>query len=247
MKYEELWVPSSLEEAQWYCDSINQGDRFWEHGRELARDVIEIAKRVYDDLSDKTAIDFGCGVGRTVIPLAEEFGRVIGVDVSKEMIDLAPKDKGNVEFTLTSNPAPFRPNTVHTICSFYTFQHMDVPDVKSAMRRMYTALKPGGVCVLDFSGNGAPFSGDATVEVTTPPIRKTIAYTPDIVANLATEVGFPKSRIEVVTFRRDGDDYTYHRLIARKSLRKRREKKSEDDSKRGANAQGSADSNQQRN
>ena len=40
-------------------------------------------------LSDGVALDFGCGVGRLTQPLADYFKRVVGVDISPTMLDLA--------------------------------------------------------------------------------------------------------------------------------------------------------------
>ena len=38
------------------------------------------------DESNQTIADFGCGTGRTLIPLSEQGHRVVGVDLSQEML-----------------------------------------------------------------------------------------------------------------------------------------------------------------
>lgn len=59
-------------------------------------------RRCLDDLGGprKTVLDLGCGVGKYLRALSRRFGRVIGVDQSEELLEIARRDHGrrkNVE------------------------------------------------------------------------------------------------------------------------------------------------------
>lgn len=58
--------------------------------------------------SDKTVLDFGCGVGRFTADLAELINGVsVGVDVSKKLLDLCVRSQ-NVDFCLVSEISTLR-------------------------------------------------------------------------------------------------------------------------------------------
>ena len=61
---------------------------FAEGTAEISR-VMERVLAVAPDLPRGLAVDFGCGVGRLSQPLATYFDRVVGVDISPTMIELA--------------------------------------------------------------------------------------------------------------------------------------------------------------
>ena len=48
-------------------------------------------RRVFGTFEPRSALDFGCGVGRLLIPLAKECGSGVGVDIADGMLDLAAK------------------------------------------------------------------------------------------------------------------------------------------------------------
>lgn len=50
-----------------------------------------IRKHLVPQFSPKRALDFGCGVGRLVIPLAKRVSEVVGVDIAPAMLDLCLK------------------------------------------------------------------------------------------------------------------------------------------------------------
>src|SRR5712692_4401882 len=65
----------------------DQEEAFIASGREdYARYVRPFLEKMRFDPRGKTALEIGCGIGRLARSLAEEFGDVIGVDVSAEMI-----------------------------------------------------------------------------------------------------------------------------------------------------------------
>ncbi len=78
--------------------------RFFDTGR---RQVAELAARIEahtgSTLQARRALDYGCGVGRLTLPLAERCEHVYGVDVSPSMLHEADRNArhmslGNVEW-----------------------------------------------------------------------------------------------------------------------------------------------------
>ncbi len=65
------------------------------------------------DGSSRIAVDIGCGTGRNLIPLAERGWRVIGVDLSLEMLG---EFKSKAQSILQSQPVAIRANMAHLEC-----------------------------------------------------------------------------------------------------------------------------------
>lgn len=135
----------------------DEQEAFFASGREdYARYVRPFLEKMRFDPRGKTALEIGCGIGRLARCLAENFGEVIGVDVSPEMIARAsaaglPRARflavsgGGLEGVANAS--------VDFVVSFAVFQH--VPD-KKAIRRYFEetarVLKPGGVFRLHMKG-----------------------------------------------------------------------------------------------
>jgi SAM-dependent methyltransferase len=72
-------------------------DGKWDIGRFFQTGTSEIAFLLYELDAQQlvvrhgSALDFGCGVGRLTQALAPHFDRVVGVDVSPSMVDLATR------------------------------------------------------------------------------------------------------------------------------------------------------------
>src|SRR5277367_1629330 len=65
---------------------------FFESGRLHVEYVMQVVRKHIDaDFTPKRALDFGCGVGRILIPLAQVTQEVVGVDVSPSMLHEAKR------------------------------------------------------------------------------------------------------------------------------------------------------------
>ena len=63
---------------------------FFTSGERDIRRVLASLRKAFGPFEPKSALDFGCGVGRLLIPLARECGHAFGVDVSEPMLDSGP-------------------------------------------------------------------------------------------------------------------------------------------------------------
>lgn len=104
-----------------------------------------------------TVVDLGSGAGNDVFiarSIAGASGRVIGIDMTPEMIDKANRNNakigyGNVEFRLGEiENMPIEDNTADVVVSNCVLNL--VPDKQKAFSEMYRIIKPGGhFCVSD--------------------------------------------------------------------------------------------------
>jgi SAM-dependent methyltransferase len=110
--------------------------------------------RHYDSGLSGTCIEIGCGPGRLTCALAEDFDRVVGLDVSPEIIDHArgvvPE---NVSLELVSgSEIPVADGTANGVFSLAVLQHLETFEVvRGYLRESYRALAPGGSLMLNIS------------------------------------------------------------------------------------------------
>lgn len=101
--------------------------------------------------TEATVLDVGCGSGwaaRLIAQLARE-GRVVGIDVSDEMVRLAREESvnhPNVEFQVASaEQLPFKDAEFSYAFSMESLYYYT--DIGQALREIRRVLKPGGVFV----------------------------------------------------------------------------------------------------
>lgn len=79
------------------------------------------------------AVDLGCGTGQVTIPISKYFDRVLGVDVSSDMINEARNDStgiNNIEWQVNSSEAvQLESNSVDLITIAKAFHWMDKPKI----------------------------------------------------------------------------------------------------------------------
>lgn len=96
-----------------------------------------------------TCVDFGCGLGRVSQALSKYFGKVIGIDISQNMLTQARLLSKDVEFICnqTSNLQSLPDASVDFIYSNIVLQHMNWTLQKSYIEEFGRILKKGGWAV----------------------------------------------------------------------------------------------------
>ena len=108
-----------------------------------------------EGISPKSAVDLACGTGSVALLLAKKYERVIGVDLSEEMLTVAfqkvVEADVNVQFTCQSLQQMRLPRAVDlAVCALDGLDYiLDPADCKEAIRRVYKALNPGGIFIFD--------------------------------------------------------------------------------------------------
>ncbi|HMD30961.1 MAG TPA: class I SAM-dependent methyltransferase, partial [Candidatus Acidoferrales bacterium] len=106
----------------------------------------------------KTALEIGCGVGRMTAAFAQEFGEVIGIDVSPEMVKKArARELPGARFLVGSgcDLSGVEDRSADFAFSYIVFQH--IPEKAVILRYFEEAarvLRPGGL--FRFHVNGLP-------------------------------------------------------------------------------------------
>ena len=108
-----------------------------------------------EGLRPRTAVDLACGTGTVSILLAQQGLRVIGVDMSEEMLTVAQQKTEGLEnpprFVCQSLQKLVLPRGVDlAVCALDSLDYITDPkDCAEAIRRVYRALNPGGIFIFD--------------------------------------------------------------------------------------------------
>lgn len=105
-------------------------EEFFQTGEEHCWRIFNIIyQHLQPDFAPKRALDFGCGVGRILIPLAQHCTEVVGMDVAASMLaearaNCAERDLTNVSFAASDDALSQVSGDFDFIHSFIVFQHI---------------------------------------------------------------------------------------------------------------------------
>ena len=121
------------------------------HESRKAKPAVEI-HGLLDRLTEgDTVLDIGCGAG---VPTARSLSvlcRVIGVDISREMVGLAWQNVPTADFICADMMSiDFRPSSFDAVVALYSIFHLPREEQPTLFRRIHRWLKPGGylLCTL---------------------------------------------------------------------------------------------------
>ena len=109
-------------------------------------DVARLFALIGGDFRPRSALDFGCGVGRLTMALAKRVPDVVGCDASETMLQLARTAVPNATFTTELPNREF-----DFICSLIVFQHIPVAEGEAIVDRLLALLNAEGVAALHFT------------------------------------------------------------------------------------------------
>jgi SAM-dependent methyltransferase len=156
------WDEAARNNAAWYVDTSLDFDapdmhRFFETGRTIVDEAL--TGTAAQPPGRSLAVEIGSGLGRVCLALAERFDRVVGIDISAEMVRRARElvSREGVEFHVGDGAslAPVADGTADLVISFTVFQHIpDVAVIDGYIREAGRVLRRGGVFV--FQWNNTP-------------------------------------------------------------------------------------------
>jgi cyclopropane fatty-acyl-phospholipid synthase-like methyltransferase len=129
---------------------------FFEIGRLQSEYILQVIhKHVDPHFQAKSAMDFGCGVGRVVIPLARSISRVVGLDVSLSMLAEAKKNAteqnvANAAFLQSDDTLSNINEQFDLVHSFIVFQHIPTERGRKIFAALLAKIAPGGVGAVQF-------------------------------------------------------------------------------------------------
>ncbi len=146
---DEKFMPDKLDDS-----AVNE---FFASGEQHIEQLVsQIKQHLKQDFEPPRCLDFGCGVGRLVLPLARRFESVVGVDVSRSMIEEARRNSekfgiGNVEFVESDDELSRVNGKFDFVHSFIVMQHIPPKRGERLVQRLIELLNPGGVGALHFT------------------------------------------------------------------------------------------------
>jgi SAM-dependent methyltransferase len=128
-------------------------ERFFSSGERHVEEVLGHARDLFGpDYIPESVLDYGCGVGRILIPFARRARRVVGVDVAPSMREEARRNCvaagiQGVDILEPADLATLGPefDLVHSVL---VLQHVPVPDGERIVSDLTRLLRPGGVGVI---------------------------------------------------------------------------------------------------
>jgi len=137
---------------------------FFESGRAHVDHVLAMLRKHFDaDYSPKRVLDFGCGVGRLVVPFARVTEQVVGVDVSEAMLAEARRNceeagLHNTTFVVSDDALSKVEGEFDLVHSIIVFQHIAPERGREIFRRMLKRIAPGGAGAVQFTYAKARFA-----------------------------------------------------------------------------------------
>lgn len=157
------WNDRAKANAAWYVDtSLDYAapdmDRFWETGRVIVAEALDKDPPASPG-GTSLAVEIGPGLGRICVALADRFDRVVGVDISEEMVQQANELVANpkVSFVLGDGASlsAIESGSADLVMSFTVFQHIsDATVTERYLGEAGRVLRPGGLLV--FQWNNEP-------------------------------------------------------------------------------------------
>jgi len=119
-----------------------------ENPYELAA-IAELSRRLPRDAS---VLDLGCGTGvPTARALTDQGHRVLGIDTSSKMLDLARKQVPGAMFVKQDmRGATFPAGEFDAVSAYFSLMMLSRSDISLVLGRVRTWLKPGGLLSLSF-------------------------------------------------------------------------------------------------
>jgi SAM-dependent methyltransferase len=158
------WVKLAEEKPYWAVVSddrflgkeIGRADRtaFFRSGEQLVQQAFSVIGTYFiRNFAPTRALDFGCGVGRTLIPIAQRSKEAVGVDVAPNMLELSRRHLReakieNARAVFPDDPLMKGPASFDFIHSYIVLQHIPPERGYGIFQDLLRLLRPGGIAAL---------------------------------------------------------------------------------------------------
>ena len=147
-----------LTSDEYHADKLDSAarQRFFESGKEQVEAAFNIVRSHLDvGFAPERCLDFGCGVGRTLIPLARRSRDAVGADISPAMLAEAKRNcqekaVDNVAFAESDAGLSRVMGQFDFIFSTIVFHHIRTEQGYPLLKALLGKLRPGGVITLQF-------------------------------------------------------------------------------------------------
>jgi SAM-dependent methyltransferase len=157
---EPLWAVLTDERYRSTRITSESEQDFWQSGDLYLRHVADLCVTHFGrSLAPRQALDFGCGVGRVLVPLARLSGEAVGIDVSPAMLAHARAacDRAGLSNVALQSCMPAG-RDFDFVNSTLVLQHIPVRAGLLLLDELLACLAPGGLLALQIL-YGRPGSG----------------------------------------------------------------------------------------
>ena len=129
---------------------------FFESGkRDVAQFVETVSRRFHKEFPVERVLEFGCGVGRLLIPFAKMAKEVVGLDVSEAMLKEAAancREAGvSNAILMSSKDLEAIQGSFDLVYSYIVFQHIPPSVGLPIFARLVDLLREGGIGIFHFT------------------------------------------------------------------------------------------------
>lgn len=131
-------------------DQVTKAE-FFQSGNAHVEETIARCRRLAgESFNPASALDFGCGVGRTTLPLARICDKVVGIDVSPSMLREAQRNVElaglqNVDLRLSDDTLSRVPERFDLVHSHIVLQHIPVARGMRILAELVDRVGPDGM------------------------------------------------------------------------------------------------------
>jgi SAM-dependent methyltransferase len=145
-----------LTDPRYRADKLTKTDleAFFATGEENVDSVLRTCRSYFGSaFSPNSVLDFGCGVGRLLIPFSRHSTRVVGVDISPSMLaesrrNCALHGVNNVELAISDETLSQVPGEFDLVHSTIVLQHIEMERGLAIFARLIEKVRPGGVAAI---------------------------------------------------------------------------------------------------
>jgi 2-polyprenyl-3-methyl-5-hydroxy-6-metoxy-1,4-benzoquinol methylase len=137
---------------------------FFASGESHVNGILDTIRKYVDPgFTPRTVLDFGCGVGRLLVPFAKIAKEVVGLDVSSSMLQEARRNcdehqLSNVHLLVSDDDLSSLTGRFDLIHSCIVFQHIPVNRGRGIFAQLLRHLGPGGVGALQLTYSKTRFA-----------------------------------------------------------------------------------------
>jgi 2-polyprenyl-3-methyl-5-hydroxy-6-metoxy-1,4-benzoquinol methylase len=148
------WSVLTFEEYKRNNLNDEQLSKFFQSGENHINKVFHIIEEFHqDNFKPRLSLDYGCGVGRNLIPLSRLSNEVIGVDISTTMLKEAEVNSNNLEaknvrLMQASEFLDDKSISYDFLHSFIVLQHIEKNEGLKIFRKLNEKLCIGGIAAV---------------------------------------------------------------------------------------------------
>lgn len=129
-----------------YDRSASQfADHFQSYVDGAARAEIDRTLGFLEDPGTTRVVEVGCGAGKDAADIITKVGEYEGFDPSAKLLEVAREHVPGASFTVADALSFEYSPGLGAVFAFASLLHLDRDDFAKACKKIYTALKPGGV------------------------------------------------------------------------------------------------------